>query len=327
MHLKHLADILLNNTNVGCKGGIIVFAGPLKIMVDFESGIMKFNFINYVKLTKPRIMLLIVLSGMTALIMEGSLVSQPGRLLLALIALYLTGGAANALNNYFERDIDKQMTRTKAKRPLPLNQISPRNALYFSIGIGAAGVLIFALFFNWLSAGLSLATILFYSLFYTLFLKPATRHNVVIGGVAGAMAPVGMWAAASGRLDIAPWTLFLIIFFWSPPHFWALAIRYRDDYKKTGMPMLPLVKGDDAARKQIFIFSIILFFISLTPYFATAGLFYLCAAVLSGVIFILQTLFARRHKSERNIRAVFGYSIVHLFIIFFAILIDHFIYY
>ncbi len=277
---------------------------------------------DYIKLTKPRIMILIILSGFTALVMEKSMLAEPGRIILALFALYLTGGAANALNNYFEREIDAKMERTRIKRPLPQKRIDENKALVFAIVIGLTGVLILGFFFNWLSASLSLGTILFYSLFYTLVLKPGTPQNIVIGGAAGAMAPVGMWAAASGSLEITPWTLFLIIFFWSPPHFWALAVNYKDDYKKAGYPMLPVVKGDTVALKQIFIFTIILFFTSLTPYLFKANLLYLVAAMLLGAIFIYRSYVAMKKQETQKVWAVFGYSIIYLFALFFAIIID-----
>ena len=272
-------------------------------------------------------MLLVLFSGATALFMEGSLVSQPLRFLLAMLALYLTGGSANALNNYFERDVDAQMARTKSKRPLPNGSIAPHRALIFAVSIGLAGFAIFIIFFNWLSGLLSLGTILFYSLFYTLILKPATSQNIVIGGVAGAMAPVGMWAAATGSLDVTPWTLFLIIFFWSPPHFWALAIAFKEDYKKVSYPMLPLLKGDDKTLRQIFYYSIALFLISLTPVLTKSGIIYLICAVISGGLFIRKAALAQRYKSHKMIWGLFGFSIVYLFSLFAAIIIDSFMNY
>lgn len=280
---------------------------------------------NYLLLTKPRIMLLVVFSGITALFMEKSLLGQPFKFLLAIIALYMTGGAANALNNYFEREIDGRMERTRKKRPLPQGAVSPGSALAFSIVLGAGGVLLYGLFFNWLSALLSLGTILFYGLFYTLFLKPTTPQNVVIGGAAGAMAPVGVWAAASGTLDIAPWTLFLIIFFWSPPHFWALAINYKDDYKKANLPMLPVIKGEVETLRQIFIFSIILFLVSLTPLLFTSGLFYLTVAIAAGSYFLFKAYKAKISRATRDIWGVFGYSILYLFVLLTAIIVDSFL--
>ena len=280
---------------------------------------------NYFLLTKPKIMILVVFSGLTALIMEGSLLTQPARFFLAIVALYLTGGSANALNNFFERDIDAKMERTSKKRPLPKGLIKPYQALLFSIIIGLGGVGLFAFEFNWLSAVLSLATILFYSLFYTLVLKPSTSQNIVIGSAAGAMAPVGVWAAASGSIDITPWTLFLIVFFWSPPHFWALAYSFADDYRKVELPMLPIVKGEKATYNQIFYYSLILFFASLTPFIASAGLFYFFSALILGIIFIFRAFKARKTRSKKLVWGVFSYSIIYLFGIFTALIFDVFI--
>ena len=288
---------------------------------------MKSRLYNYLLLTKPTIMLLVLFSGATALFMEGSLVSQPLRFLLAMLALYLTGGSANALNNYFERHVDAQMARTKSKRPLPNGSITPHRALIFAVSIGLLGFAIFVIFFNWLSGLLSLGTILFYSLFSPLIPNPAPSQNIVIGGVAGAMAPVGMWAAATGSLDVTPWTLFLIIFFWSPPHFWALAIAFKEDYKKVSYPMLPLLKGDDKTLRQIFYYSIALFLISLTPVLTKSGIIYLICAVISGGLFIRKAALAQRYKSHKMIWGLFGFSIVYLFSLFAAIIIDSFMNY
>ena len=197
-------------------------------------------------------------------------------------------------------------------------------ALAFSIGIGVAGVLIFGFAFNWLTAALSLATILFYSLFYTLWLKPNTTQNIVIGGVAGAMAPVGAWTAASGRMDLVPWILFLIIFLWTPPHFWALALFHKDDYRKSQLPMLPVIKGDDITMRQILIYSVVLVLSSLLLMLTGSGWIYLIAAAYLGYKFISKSLTANRTRSEKDYRGLFGYSIVYLFGLFFAMVVDSF---
>jgi protoheme IX farnesyltransferase len=277
---------------------------------------------HYFQLTKPSIMLLVIITGGTALIMEGSLITQPVKFLLVLIALYLTGGSANALNQYFERDIDALMERTKTRRPLPLGQIRAPQALLFSLAIGLIGVLMFGFIFNWLTALLSLATILFYSLFYTLYLKPNTRHNIVIGGIAGAMAPVGAWTAATGEFALAPWILFLIVFLWTPPHFWALAAFRTDDYNKSGLPMLPVVKGLDFTLKQILVYTVILVAVTLSLYWVQAGWFYLSVAVVSGIFFIKKSYQARKDQSIKRFKGLFGYSILYLFVLFFAIIIE-----
>ncbi len=152
----------------------------------------------------------------------------------------------------------------------------------FSVLIGITGVLIFGLVFNWFTALLSLATILFYSLFYTLWLKPNTTQNIVIGGIAGAMAPVGAWAAATGRTDIVPWILFLIVFLWTPPHFWALALFYKDDYYKSQLPMLPVIKGDIITLRQIVFYSILLVITSVLLFVFKSGWFYLAVSIDHG---------------------------------------------
>jgi len=277
----------------------------------------------YIQLTKPKIMLLVVLTGATALILEGSLLSLPFQFTLVLIALYLTGGSANALNQYFEREIDARMTRTSKKRPLPQHKLKDNNALIFSIVIGVIGVLVFGLFFNWFSAILSLATILFYSLFYTLLLKPNIPQNIVIGGAAGAMAPVGAWVAATGSMDFAPWILFLIIFLWTPPHFWALALFYKDDYQAADLPMMPVARGDESTLTQILLYTWILVLSSFAMIISEEISFiYGIVAATMGIIFIRKSYQAKQQKTESRFKGLFGYSIVYLFILFITIIID-----
>ncbi|KAA3611188.1 MAG: protoheme IX farnesyltransferase [Calditrichaeota bacterium] len=278
---------------------------------------------SYFDLTKPTIMLLVVITGGTALVLEGSLINEPFRFLLVIIAIYLTGGSANALNQCFERNIDAKMKRTSAKRPLPTNKISPVAAFVFSISIGVAGLLIFGLFFNWYSALLSLSTILFYSLFYTLYLKPNTSQNIVIGGAAGSMAPVGAWVAASGSMALDPWILFLIIFLWTPPHFWALALVYKDDYRVANLPMMPVVKGDNSTFRQIIVYSWLLVISSLFMLInQSLSIMYILAAVVLGVIFLSKTFKANKQRSEKEIKGLFGYSIIYLFLLFMVIVVD-----
>jgi protoheme IX farnesyltransferase len=277
---------------------------------------------HYLTLTKPTIMLLVLFTGATALVMEGSLLSRPIDFLLVMLALYLTGGCANALNQYFERDIDARMSRTSGRRPLPQSRLTPRQALTFSLSIGALGVFIFAFWFNWLAALMSLATILFYSLVYTLILKPRTSQNIVIGGAAGAMAPVGAWAAASGSTAIAPWLLFLIVFLWTPPHFWALAMAYKEDYVRAKLPMMPVVKGDRSTLYQMITYSLALVAVTLLfPFFGT-GWFYLVAVVVLGFLFLMRLREVSRSTNNRSLKKLFGYSILYLFGVFLAAALD-----
>ncbi len=277
---------------------------------------------NYIQLTKPSIMLLVIFTGTAALIIEGSLLSDPLKFILVLVGLYLTGGCANALNQYFERDIDTKMTRTRNRRPLPTGKLTANQALIFSTAIGLIGVILFAYFFNWLTAALALGTILFYSLYYTLWLKPNTSQNIVIGGIAGAMAPVGAWAAATNSMAVAPWIMFLIIFLWTPPHFWALALFCKDDYRLSGLPMMPIVKGDDSTRLQILVYTIILTTVSLTLGFFGASWLYLAAAVILGFLFIQKAFHLYKEKTDQSARALFGFSLLYLFGLFAVIMID-----
>ncbi|MDF1544274.1 MAG: heme o synthase [bacterium] len=275
-----------------------------------------------IQLTKPSIMLLVLFTGATSLIIEGSFLGQPVDFFLVMLGLFLTGGSANALNQYFEREIDSRMSRTSSRRPLPTQKVKPTEALVFSITIGVVGVLLFWYFFNLLTAMLSLGTILFYSLFYTLWLKPNTPQNIVIGGIAGAMAPVGAWTAATGQFDFVPWVMFLIIFLWTPPHFWALALYSRTDYEKVKLPMMPVVVGEDRTYKQIVIYSFVLFLTSLSLLLLGAGWFYAASAIFLGYKFIRKVFRARAIRSESSLKGLFGYSLVYLFALFMAIIVD-----
>ncbi len=280
---------------------------------------------NLFQLTKPSIMLLVLITGAGALVIEGSMMKKPLQFFLFMIGLYLTGGSANALNQYFEREIDGKMRRTRHRRPLPTGRISAAEALFFTVAIGAGGVVILGLCFNWLTAVLSLTTILFYSLFYTLWLKPHTAQNIVIGGIAGAMAPVGAWTAATGSLAVYPWILFLIIFLWTPPHFWALALCFKDDYRAAGLPMLPLKAGDRETVRQILMYSLFLAAASLLPLFYGAGLPYLGVAVAVNSVFIYRGLQARRSRRHKEYWSLFKFSLIQLFALFVALIADKYI--
>ncbi len=277
---------------------------------------------NYIQLTKPTIMLLVVFTGSAALVVEGSFLSDPLKFLLVIIGLYMTGGCANALNQYLERDLDAKMERTKNRRPLPSGRLSPTRALIFSVSIGIGGVFLFAYFFNWLTALVALGTILFYSLYYTLWLKPNTTQNIVIGGIAGAMAPIGAWTAATNSMSVIPWLLFLIIFLWTPPHFWALALFSKKDYKIVGLPMMPVVKGDNSTRLQILVYTIILVISSLGLLFFGAGWIYGATAFILGVLFARRAFQLYIGKTDKLARQLFGQSLLYLFGLFSAVIVD-----
>ena len=278
---------------------------------------------SYLQLTKPRIVLLVLVTALASLVMEGSLLQSPWQFLLVLCGITMVAGSANAFNQYFERDLDAQMARTRTRRPLPLHRVPPGNALVFAIALGILSVALLFLIANALSAWLALGTILFYGFGYTLWLKPRTVHNIVIGGAAGAMGPVIAWAAASGGLALAPVLLFLVIFLWTPPHFWALALCVKEDYRTVRIPMLPLVRGDAETYRQIEIYSVALVALTLAmPFLRTGGLIYALLALGLGGVFVWKAVKARRLATVRSAWDVFGFSILYLFVLFLGLIAD-----
>jgi heme o synthase len=278
---------------------------------------------DYIELTKPRIVALVMITALAGVVAERSLLQDPLRLLVVLGAIMLTAGSANAFNQYFERDLDAQMERTRARRPLPLHRITPRRALSFAIGIGALSVAALARYGSPLAAWLAFGTIAFYGFFYTLWLKPRTVHNIVIGGAAGAMGPVIAWAAAAGHLALAPIMMFLVIFLWTPPHFWALAICVQDDYRRVSIPMLPIVRGEAETYRQIELYTLVLVLVTLLMPFANAGGLVLgVTAFFLGAGFVVKAVRARRAPNVAAARGVFAYSIVYLFVLFLGMIAD-----
>jgi protoheme IX farnesyltransferase len=279
---------------------------------------------DYLSLTKPTICLLVLITGAAALVWEGSLSHDPLAFILVMLGLFFTAGSANALNQYLERDRDKLMKRTAKRRPLPMGRIKPVHALVFAVAIGVIGVALFALRFNVLSALLSLATIIFYAFFYTLYLKPRTAQNIVIGGAAGAMGPVIAWAAATDAAGMTwvPWAMFAIIFLWTPPHFWALALCLQEDYKANPLPMMPNVAGEKSTLRQMLVYSVALVGISLSLAWAQAGLVYIIVAVITGGLFLWKSVLSLQQQTTRQYWGLFGYSIVYLFALFIAMMVD-----
>jgi protoheme IX farnesyltransferase len=278
----------------------------------------------YLSLTKPTICLLVLVTGAAGLVWEGSLTGDIPRFLLVMAGLFATAGCANALNQYLERERDAVMKRTARRRALPSGRLTPREALVFAVAIGIVGVALFAFFFNLFSAALALATILFYAFFYTLYLKPRTAQNIVIGGAAGAMGPVIAWAAATGMAGMTwvPWAMFAVIFLWTPPHFWALALCLQDDYRANPLPMMPNVAGEESTLRQMLVYTVALLGISLSFVWAQAGLVYLVSAVLLGGVFLWRSVLALRRRERRDYWGMFGYSIVYLFALFAAMMVD-----
>ncbi len=277
---------------------------------------------SLISLTKPTIVLSFTLTGATALVIEGSLLQNLTKFFLVLLAILLTAAGANGLNQYFERDLDARMERTKNRRPLPLGKIDPTFAFWFSTALGVAAIFYLALFINVLSAAIALGTILFYSFFYTLWLKPRTHYNIVIGGAAGATAPLIAWAAATGEISVLAWILFGIIFLWTPPHFWALALCVKDQYAKAGIPMLPVVKGEGRTRSEILLYSILLVLFSFLPLLLKGGVIYFSGAAILGLILLQKGWKTYVQKTQKAAYGLFGYSILYLMTLFIVMMID-----
>ena len=276
----------------------------------------------YVNLTKPRIILLLIVSTIPAMILaEGGLPSF--WLMLATVGGgAVMAGGANAMNCYFDRDIDGMMSRTRG-RPLPAGQIEPERAALFGVILGGAGFLVLEAFTNLLAAFLTLGAFGFYLVVYTLLLKRTTPLNIVIGGAAGAMPPVVGWAAVTGEVGLPALVLFAIVVFWTPPHFWALALNFSSDYERARVPMLPVVLGEKETRRQILLHSVALVAVSLLLSATGAtGLIYLTAAVLLGGVFILFAVRLWRGTAARASAALFRYSILYLGLLFAAVAVD-----
>jgi heme o synthase len=276
---------------------------------------------DYVALTKPRVIsLLLVTTVATMFVADPSPAFE--LILLTMIGGYLAAGGAGAINHYLERDIDANMRRT-SRRPLPAGRIEPRSALWFGIALGAISFALFALTVNMTAALLALAGLLGYVFVYTLWLKPKTSQNIVIGGAAGAVPPLVGWAAAAGHLDPSAFYLFAIVFYWTPPHFWALALLIKDDYARTGIPMLPVVEGEVETRRQILLYAWLLLAITALP--LAGGLFgwvYAAAAAALGSLFLWLCVRLHRRADRRSAMILFHYSLAYLALLFVAMAID-----
>jgi protoheme IX farnesyltransferase len=276
----------------------------------------------YFQLTKPRVIELLLVTTLPAMILAAG--EFPSVLLVVevLVGGALAAGGANTLNCWIERDRDQVMHRT-AHRPLPSHQISPEGALIFGL---ALEVTAFALLWgtvNLLSAGLAVSATLFYVFVYTIWLKPRSPQNIVIGGAAGAVPVLVGWAAVTGEVAAPAWVLFAIVFFWTPPHFWALSLRYFDDYKAAGIPMLPVARGVDVALRQILVYSVVVFATTLVlPLVADTGVVYLAAAIVLGLVFIGRAVQLVRHSTPQLAIKFFTLSNIYLASLFAAIAID-----
>jgi protoheme IX farnesyltransferase len=279
---------------------------------------------DFVALLKPRVMTLVVFSGAVGLfVAPGAL--HPLLAVVAILCIAVGSGAAGAINMWYERDIDAVMART-SDRPLPAGRVAPGDALGFAIVLAAASVVLMAFATNVVAAGLLALAILFYVFVYTVWLKRRTPQNIVIGGAAGAFPPMIGWAAVTGDVSLVSLTLFAVIFLWTPPHFWALALYRSGDYARAGIPMMPVVAGRASTKRQILAYTLILVPVSLTPaLLGGAGLVYAAGAAVLGLLFIASAIRVLREPEgaeDRAAKAMFGFSILYLFLLFAVLLAD-----
>jgi protoheme IX farnesyltransferase len=277
--------------------------------------------IDYVALLKPRVMSLVVFTGFAGLfVAPGNL--PPVLAAVAVICIAISAGAAGAINMWYERDIDALMERTK-NRPIPAGKISPNKALIFGVLLNILPVLVMGFLLNWVAAALLAFAAGFYIFIYTIWLKRRTPHNIVIGGAAGAIPPMIGWAAVTGSITLDSIVLFLIIFMWTPPHFWALALYREGDYAKAGVPMLPVVSGAAETRRQILIYTVLLIPLTFAPLIlGTAGLIYGLSAGVLGAYFFWLAIQIIRNQNDKSARRLFGFSIIYLFALFAALIIE-----
>ncbi len=279
----------------------------------------------YYALTKPRVVSLIVFTAVIGMFLATPGMVPPPLLVAATLGIALVAGAAAAINCLVEHKIDARMQRTRG-RPLPRGEITPIQTLVFAGAAGGAGLWILGHFVNALALWLTFGTFVGYAIVYTVILKPLTPQNIVIGGASGAMPPVLGWAAVTGEVTTEAMLLFLIIFAWTPPHFWSLALYRTEDYARAGVPMLPVTHGKEYTRLQVLLYTLILFGVSLLPFaIRMSGALYLAAALALGAIYIGYAVRVYTAYSDRLAQGAFRYSIVYLAALFAALLVDHYL--
>lgn len=283
-------------------------------------------FSAYIQMMKPTISLLVVFTTLPTLFMASPQLPSLGLFLVVLIGTFLASSSSAIFNHVLDSDIDATMTRT-SRRPLPSGKVNSDWAVMLAVTLGAVSFLILALFANPLTAWVALLANFFYVFIYTLWLKRRTPQNIVIGGAAGSVGPLIGWAAVTGTLSWESWVLFLIIFLWTPPHFWALAIKYREDYSKAKVPMLPCVSGIDTTRRQMFYYTLLLIPVSISLYtHGDAGLTYLIVALASSLYFCFLTIRLMVTKKDQHVMPVFFFSLFYIFAIFGALAVEQFLY-
>ena len=294
-------------------------------MTEITSSTGSASWRDFYEMCKPRVVMLMILTSLV-----GMFLAVPGMvpldvLLLGNLGIALVAGSGAVVNHLIDRKIDIQMKRTH-NRPLPQGRVDPRQAALFAVAIGVAGMAILLLWVNPLCAWLTLGSFIGYAFIYTGYLKHATPQNIVIGGLSGAMPPLLGWSAVSGTIDPNALVLVLIIFAWTPPHFWALAIHRKDEYAKSGVPMLPVTHGERVTKIHILIYTLILVAVSTFPYFSGAsGLLYLLAALALGAGFTYWSTVLMLRPQPTTAMETFRYSIVYLALLFLALVIDHYL--
>ncbi len=274
----------------------------------------------YLELTKLRIVTLLLFTTVTAMVAAADGVPALALLLPTILGVALASAGASLINQYYDRDMDALMTRT-ARRPIPSGRIKPIPALIFGLILIVLSVVILGFFVNWLTAALALGGAIYYVVIYTMLLKRNTFMNIIIGGGAGAMPVLVGWAAVTGTIALPAMILFAIVFFWTPPHSWALALLVNKDYTRANVPMMPVAKGEDVTRQQMISYSVILLVVSLLA-FNTFSWLYLSAALLLGLRLIYLTIVLRREKSQPAARTTYKFSTAYLAFLFLAMMLD-----
>ena len=294
-------------------------------VIDVSPRISEAEVGDYIALLKPRVMSLVVFTALVGL-MIAPVPVHPVLAFTAILCIAVGAGASGALNMAYESDIDALMTRT-ANRPIPRGRITSGEAMAFGLTLAFFSVMTLGILVNWLAGALLAFTIFFYAVIYTIWLKRRTAQNIVIGGAAGALPPVVAWAAATGSLSVEPWLLFSIIFFWTPPHFWALALFRSDDYARAGVPMLPVVAGPDATRLQILLYTVVLVVVALAPWplgYFSAVYGVTSLALGAGMLWLAIDVYRLREgvAAARATRKLFAFSILYLFALFAVLLAE-----
>ncbi|ANC91527.1 protoheme IX farnesyltransferase [Azospirillum humicireducens] len=279
---------------------------------------------DFIELLKPRVMSLVVFTGLAGIVLAPGHI-HPFLAVVAVLCIAVGAGASGAINMWYDRDIDAVMART-VKRPIPSGRVEPSEALGFGITLSVLSVVVMGLAVNWAAASLLAMTIGFYIFVYTMWLKRRTPQNIVIGGAAGAFPPMIGWAAVTGSVDLPSILLFLLIFLWTPPHFWALALFRNGDYTRAGVPMMPVVAGEAATKRQMLVYTLILLPVAAAPSFVgISGPAYLAVSAILGLMFVGYAVRVLRATDDKPAKKMFGFSILYLFLLFAVMMAERLI--